>query len=573
MGLRNAFDIAFSGHVSASMSNNVIKADLHCHDHNSDRADEKCGRILNVAETWLPTERLLRILKENGCNALTVTNHNNARSCYELQDKGIDVLTGAEFDCTMPEERAIFHVLAYGFTPNEEKRLFLLRKNIYRFAEYAFERNIPTTLAHPLFFREGKNRISDEALDNLLLIFERFEVLNGQRDSHQNLMVNKWLLSVTPEKIETIAARTGIDPSRFSQNPFVKKRCGGSDDHMGIFAGTTGSYIVLSEDDDRYKTMSGSEKLLHGIRYGEIKPYGRYQDLGKLSISLFDYFCQGVANYKDPGLFRILLHKGELKEKAGSLLISNAVGELRRHKHTTKFLHYFHEALHGVRIPFFDRIMCPSSYKPLLSVIDSMAISRQQNPSQMDTVADEAITEIHDLLCKKVVKLFSSEIQNADNKELSAKSIAMIVKKLEISSQFRLLFNSNGSIEQQDISDFNIGKVLDRASFPLLALLVVNATRLLGSRVQMQNRVFLDRFAEINGLPKQPQRLLWLTDTFGDTNGVSVSLRHALLEIQKHDYPVDILICSETVKEEPHLIVLKPLAEFNIPGYSSATTI
>jgi hypothetical protein len=75
----------------------TLKADLHCHDFNSDVPDELTGRILNVPETWLPSETLIEKLGKNACNVFTVTNHNNARSCYALQDKGLDMLVGAEF--------------------------------------------------------------------------------------------------------------------------------------------------------------------------------------------------------------------------------------------------------------------------------------------------------------------------------------------------------------------------------------------------------------------------------------------------------------------------------------------
>jgi hypothetical protein len=66
----------------------LLRTDLHCHDYNSDKPDELLGRILNVSETWLPSEWLIRELQTNGCNAFTVTNHNNARSRYELRDPG-----------------------------------------------------------------------------------------------------------------------------------------------------------------------------------------------------------------------------------------------------------------------------------------------------------------------------------------------------------------------------------------------------------------------------------------------------------------------------------------------------
>ncbi|MCC8142755.1 MAG: hypothetical protein LUD02_14690 [Tannerellaceae bacterium] len=125
----------------------VLTIDLHCHDRHSDVPDELTGRILGVPETWLPGERLLEELQRNGCNTFTVTNHNNARSCYELQDKGHDILTAAEFSCMVPDYEIGIHVLAYGFTPEQEARLNKLRKNIYFFQEYTRRENIPTIWA------------------------------------------------------------------------------------------------------------------------------------------------------------------------------------------------------------------------------------------------------------------------------------------------------------------------------------------------------------------------------------------------------------------------------------------
>ena len=65
--------------------NEILKIDLHCHDFNSNVPDELMGRILNVPETWLPTENLIKTLKKNKTDVITITNHNNARSCFVLQ--------------------------------------------------------------------------------------------------------------------------------------------------------------------------------------------------------------------------------------------------------------------------------------------------------------------------------------------------------------------------------------------------------------------------------------------------------------------------------------------------------
>ena len=68
--------------------NNCLKVDLHCHDLNSDIPDELWGRILRLPETWLKTKKLVKLLKKNDCDVVTITNHNNARSCWDLIKKG-----------------------------------------------------------------------------------------------------------------------------------------------------------------------------------------------------------------------------------------------------------------------------------------------------------------------------------------------------------------------------------------------------------------------------------------------------------------------------------------------------
>jgi predicted metal-dependent phosphoesterase TrpH len=117
-----------------------LKIDLHCHDKNSDNPDELWGRILGLPETWLKTDKLVQCLHESGCDALTITNHNNARSCWKLLDKGVDVLVAAEFTCYFPEYSIFVHVLAYGFNKKQEKTLNRLRQDIYKFLRYAHKK-------------------------------------------------------------------------------------------------------------------------------------------------------------------------------------------------------------------------------------------------------------------------------------------------------------------------------------------------------------------------------------------------------------------------------------------------
>ena len=331
----------------------ILKIDLHCHDYNSDVPDELIGRILRVPETWLSSERLIQELEKNGCNALTITNHNNARSCYALQDKDIDILTAAEFSCWVPDFEIGIHVLTYGFTPEQEVQLEKLRKNVYLFLQYTRKHNIPTVWAHPLYHYSVKKMPPKDFFDKMMLIFERFETLNGQRDTWQNMLVKEWIDQVDEEQITRYSKEFGIDAALYCVNPYKKSLTGGSDSHMGIFAGLTGSYLYVPNLQNRLQTTPKSELVLEALRNGNVAPFGAHQNTEKLTIAFLNYVCQIAINYKDPGLVRMLLHKGDLSDKVVSFLVSNMFSEVQKHKVTMSFIKLFYNCLMGEKPSFF----------------------------------------------------------------------------------------------------------------------------------------------------------------------------------------------------------------------------
>lgn len=67
--------------------------------------------------------------------------------------------------------------------------------------------------------------------------------------------------------------------------------------------------------------------------------------------------------------------------------------------------------------------------------------------------------------------------------------------------------------------------------------------------------------------PNPPDRVLWMTDTYGDHNGVSTVLKSIHQEIKSRNLPIDLMLCSSTIEPDDHLIVLKPVSEFSFPLY------
>ncbi|MDR2037624.1 MAG: glycosyltransferase [Bacteroidales bacterium] len=562
--LKSGLDRFLSEQFEKFPREDLLKIDLHCHDRNSDEPDELIGRILNVPETWIPTKRVVEELEKNGCEVLTITNHNNARSCYALQEKGVDVLTAAEFSCWVPDYNIGIHVLTYGFTPEQEKRLNKLRKNIYTFQEYACANNIPTIWAHPLYHYSTDKMPPMEFFDKMLLIFERFEMLNGQRDTWQNMLVKEWIESVTPEKIARLSVQFNINPEQYCYQPYKKSFSGGSDSHMGFFAGLTGTYLHIPNLQERLKTESKSQLALEAIRRGDMIPYGSHQNSEKLTIAFLDYVCQIALNYKDPGLLRILLHKGETSDKAVSLLASNAFAEIQRHKVTMSFVKIFHNCLLGKSPSFLKKFIVSSSYKPVFEDVVKMAKEYQSGKGFIDEEYYRSIYSINSHLNELLFSRLVKKISKANwSKNLDAQNLEKLIAQFELPSNIRAYTEKRKKKDNGiDLEDF-----LDGLSFPFLASLLLLSAHFTSARVLFNTRPFLKDFSARLGRYRHPERALWLTDTFEDKNGVSTVLQAMHREIKARNLPIDLLVCSDTLESDDHLIVLKPVCKFHIPLY------
>lgn len=546
----------------------ILKIDLHCHDHNSDVPDELLGRILNVPETWLKTDRLVSELKRNGTDLITITNHNNARSCFELKAKGVDVLVGAEFSCTVPDFNIGIHVLTYGFDQEQELKLNKLRKNIYSFLEYTRKENIPTVWAHPLYYYSTIGVPPLDFFMKMSLIFERFEMINGQRDIWQNMLVKEWVESLTPVILDEYAKKFDIKITDYCRNPYKKSFTGGSDSHIGLFAGNTGTILHIPDLIEKSRNSSLSELALEAIRAGEVAPYGTSSTNEKLTVSLLDYVFQIAINRKDPGLMRILLHKGTTQDKILALLVSNAFAEIQRHKTTMRFINLFHNCFMGKSPSFSKKWLVPKAYKPIFKDATRLAHFHDENSGDLSESYYQSITEIN----HKLNKILYSRLENklidlTKQNKLNSLNFNQIIESLEISSELRSLLGSTKNSSEKGAVTFNLPKFLDGLSFPFLASTLILAANFTGTKVLYNTRPLLNQFSKHLGKFEHPRRMLWLTDTFGDNNGVAIVLKSILKEIQAKDLPIDLLVCSKNVEPEDHLLVIEPELEFTLPFY------
>lgn len=564
-GLKNEFREFLRRESNRFPADECLRMDLHCHDRNSDVPDELWGRILRLPETWLETSRLVEVLRRNGSDVLTVTNHNNARSCWELLEAGEDVLPAAEFTCHYSDYDLFLHVLAYGFDRQQEDELQRRRGDLPGFLRYAHAQDLPVVLPHPLYFYTALDRIDFELFEKFAVMFQRFEVLNGQRDLWQSVLTLQWVQSLTPERIEHYARKHRLDPAEFGVDPNRPKvLTGGSDDHMGMFAGTCGSRLWVPNLKERLRSQPPSALALEALRDGRVSPFGHVAENQKLGIALLDYFTQVAMRLEDPGLLRILLHRGETWDKVACLAIGNLLLEVRKHRNTRRFFELVHDALQGRRPSRLLRWTVPKDYRFCLAHLDRIAGSSQASPEEYVETVSRSISGLFHELGTLIVQRIESASEEDDSRKLERFSTEELIRKFEVPSHLTTLFFGTDEGRRSDMSTFDVRKVLDSLSFPVFMNLILAGAVFASTRVLYANRAFLDSFAERLGHGRHEKRALYLTDTLRDRNGVSSSLSAKLEEIQRLDLPVDFLICDANVVAEPHLRVVRPLMTFTL---------
>ncbi|MEZ5501604.1 MAG: glycosyltransferase [Halioglobus sp.] len=543
----------------------TLRVDMHCHDFNSDVPDELWGRILGLPETWLKTGKLARCLRRNGSDVITITNHNNARSCWKLLDEGYDVLVGAEFTCFFPEANLYLHVLTYGFTPEQEVVLNRKRQNIYDFLRYATEHTIPVVMPHPLYFYTSNDKINLELFEKLAVMFQRFEVLNGQRDLWQSTLTLNWIEGLTAEKIQGYARKHTLDPRDFGVDPEKPKALsGGSDDHMGIFAGQCGTHLMVPNLRQRLRNEQPSELALEAIRAGNMSPFGHVGENQKLNIALLDYFSQIATNIEDPGLLRIMLHRGEASDKLACFALSNILLELQKNKHSRKFFEFVHDALQGKKPNKMLKWKVSRKYRFCIAHLEKIADSRNGSAEEFTATVNQSIADLFTELNKLIIQRVQDSKLVENLRESGSFSTEDLTRCFEVPSQLTaLLFGGSGKHTQ--VTGRCLGELADKLSFPVMIAAVLAGASLASTRVLYKNRAFLNNFAEHLGRNHHEYRALHLTDTLFDKNGVSNSLTGKLRQIQQNDIAIDMLVCHETAQPEPHLHVTRPLAAFTLP--------
>jgi len=214
----------------------VAKVDLHVHSEYSKHPSEWFLKKIGASESYTKVDHIYNTAMERGMDFVTITDHNDITGSLILNEKyPLNTFTGVETTTYFPEDNCKIHILIFGFTESQFDFINKIRNNIYDLRSYIINEELPYSVAHATF--SINNKLKLEHLEKLILLFDVFEGINGARNLTHNQTWIDILSYLEPYNIEHLFRKYKIEPLPYS--PWKKSFTGGSDDHSGLYCGTT----------------------------------------------------------------------------------------------------------------------------------------------------------------------------------------------------------------------------------------------------------------------------------------------------------------------------------------------
>ncbi len=244
-------------------SRRIARVDFHIHSHASNVTDYYASNSLAIPESYSDPIETYHALKARGMDLVTLTDHNSIDGVREMLDAGLEgVFISAEMTATFPEDGCNIHVVAANVSEAEFAEIQRLRGNVYEMVAYLDERirdeaqnadgrRIAYFMTHPLMSTQNRPYGREGALslwhiERALLLFDCLEARNGARARSCNELTEQLLTSLDEKRILELANAHDLPPK--GATPWRKAVVAGSDDHSGINPGRTWTeFVALGE--------------------------------------------------------------------------------------------------------------------------------------------------------------------------------------------------------------------------------------------------------------------------------------------------------------------------------------
>jgi glycosyltransferase involved in cell wall biosynthesis/predicted metal-dependent phosphoesterase TrpH len=490
------------------------RADLHIHSRYSDRPSEWFLRRIGAPESYVRPAEIYQSCRNAGMDFVTIADHNCIRGALEIAEYPGTFLS-AEMTTYFPEDGCKIHCLVIGITEEWFRDLQQARENIYDFRKLLHDKNILYSVAHPLF--RVNDRLGVEHFEKMLLLFNRFEGINGSRDQRACAMANAVFEHLTPEFIAQLAERHEIEPA--GPEPWKKILTGGSDDHSGLFhasAHTVTPHAATVFD------------FLEHLRAGRCEPGGH----GGSSLRLADSLYQIAYSFYTDRMTR----NGSDTSLLGALL-RNLAGKARmEHKGIKKYLvKPFVKAYQKHKLNDIERLL----------VKEFSTIMKAGRADERTPAGDVPIPDLH---FRTACRL---------SQQLSFNFLEKCAEQIR-----------EGNLIESLQSLSSMGPVL---------LGIAPYVTAFGAQHKDETflRAFADHFPAASPLRQRTGKKLWITDTFDDVNGVAHTINTlAGMAHQTGHKDITVMTCLEKTPQTDYpLKNFTPVGTFHLPEYESQTLV
>lgn len=486
------------------------KADLHVHSKYSDRPSEWFLRRIGAPESFMEPQAVYHACKAAGMDYVTISDHNCIRGACEIAHLP-GTFISSELTTYFPENGCKIHCLVSGITERQFGEMQSIRENIYDLRQYMNENRVIHTIAHPLF--RINDKLTIEQFEKLILMFNRFEGINGSRVPRACEVSNAVFSGLTPEAIHALAERHEMAPTGLE--PWNKTLTGGSDDHGGLY---------IASAYTRTPAAPSVIDFLEFIREGQHEPGGAGGTSVRLANSLYRI---AYSYYKD----RFLAPGTRDRSVIGALLKNLA--ELPDEKEPVKS--GFRATINAA----FRNKVKKAYVKTQMNEIEQMIVeefSRVLDDTPADTTPEESDMANFKSACRL-------------SQELSYAFLKKAVQKI-----------GKGEL---------IGSLQAISSLGPVALGV--APYLTAFATQHKDEPFLRALEEHFDLPlRRGAKKAWVTDTFDDVNGVTNTIRTLAGMAQGSEKNITVVT---SLDQEPEVAFpvknFKPVGSFRAPEYDS----
>ncbi|MCB9888559.1 MAG: glycosyltransferase [Planctomycetes bacterium] len=491
---------------------NVGKVDFHLHSYASNVTDYYAANTFAIPESYSDPLETYRRLKAQGMSLVTLTDHNSIDGVLEILDAGHrDVFISAEMTTTFPEDGCNVHVTVANMTEAQFAEIHRLRRNIYEMIAYVDEQialeetdpernRIAYFMTHPLmstqnraYGREGSLTVAH--LEKMLLLCNCLEVRNGTRTKLLNDLTRRWVEGLDRAAIERLADKHGIEPK--GAEPWRKSMVGGSDDHSGINPGRTWTEFPLPASG-----LPTANDIIDAIRRRDTLPAGRHGGPVTLAHAIIKLIHDGseIQGARSGGkgvslggslgsLFGIVFHTDGVRLRDKVKVATKAWLKGKIYPRMPRF---------GSGDKRFERILEEEAFK----LLGSAAFKREVAAAPD---ADAKIYLAFDTLVNQILRRYVERITHA----VTSRNLVQVIKETVA------LVSSH---------------------------VFVSLPYFLSYQAQSSDRFMVRDVRKTFRIEERP-RLVLVTDTFFDINGVARTIRRMLHEAERRDIDLTVVTC------------------------------